>query len=84
MADYVKRVIIGFAEDIHGTAATPASEHLFQIRPEGERVMLEEEQAQCFHSTVAQLLFVTMRCRRDIQTAVAFLTTRVKSPDEDD
>jgi len=33
---------------------------------------------------VAQLLFVTMRCRRDIQTAVAFLTTRVKEPDEDD
>ncbi len=33
---------------------------------------------------MAQLLFVTMRCRRDIQTAVAFLTTRVKDPDEDD
>ncbi len=44
---------------------------------------LDTKQAQCFHSTVAQLLFVTMRCRRDIQTAVAFLTTRVKEPDED-
>ena len=33
---------------------------------------------------MAQLLFMAMRARRDIQTAVAFLTTRVKNPDEDD
>ncbi len=37
-----------------------------------------------FHHTVAQFLFMATRARRDIQTAVAFLTTRVKSPDEDD
>ncbi len=37
-ADYVKKVISGFAEDIHGTASTPASENLFQIRPDKERV----------------------------------------------
>ena len=37
-----------------------------------------------FHHTVAQLLFASARARRDIQTAVAFLTTRVKRPDEDD
>jgi hypothetical protein len=33
---------------------------------------------------VAQLLFMATRARQDIQIAVAFLTTRVKSPDEDD
>jgi hypothetical protein len=32
----------------------------------------------------AQLLFLSKRARPDIQTAVAFLCTRVKSPDEDD
>ncbi len=37
-----------------------------------------------FPCMVAQLLFVTLQCRRDIQTAVAFLTTRVKDPDKDD
>jgi hypothetical protein len=37
-----------------------------------------------FHHSVAQLLFVSTRVRRDIQTVVAFLTTRVKKPDEDD
>ena len=33
---------------------------------------------------MAQLLFMATRARRDIQTAVAFLTTRVKAPDKDD
>ena len=37
-----------------------------------------------FRHTVAQLLFLSARARRDIQTAVAFLTTRMKQPDEDD
>ena len=40
--------------------------------------------AAAFLHTVAQLLFMRSRARRDIQTAVAFLTTRVKGPDEDD
>ena len=37
-----------------------------------------------FHRTVAQLLFLCMRARRDIQTPVAFLATRMKEPDKDD
>jgi len=37
-----------------------------------------------FHRTVAQLLFFCTRARRDIRTAVGFLSTRVKNPDEDD
>ena len=45
---------------------------------------LPEDQARIFHHVVAQLLFMACRARRDIQTAVAFLTTRVKQPDEDD
>ena len=31
-----------------------------------------------------QLLFAANRERRDIQTAVSFLTTQVKAPDEDE
>ena len=37
-----------------------------------------------FHHTVAQLLFVSTRARPDISTAISFLTTCVKQPDEDD
>ncbi len=58
-------------------------EMLLWIRDSDNRVLLDEEQVQCFHSTVDQLLFITMQCRRDIQTTMAFLMTRVKDPDED-
>jgi len=46
--------------------------------------VIPEEQVRIFHHTVAQLLFLSGRARPDIKTAVAFLTTRVKEPDEDD
>ena len=36
-----------------------------------------------FHRTTAQLLFLSARARQDIQPATAFLTTRVRSPNED-
>ena len=36
-----------------------------------------------FHHTVAHLLFVSARARGNLQTAVAFLTTWFKYPDED-
>ena len=54
------------------------------IRDNEDARKLNEEQALAFHHTVAQLLFMAMRARRDIQMAVAFLTTRVQSPDEED
>ncbi len=73
MADYVKKLVEGFMKDIHGSASTPAGENLFQVQDEEHRVKLDEKRAQCFHSMVAKLLFVTMKCRRDIQTAMSFL-----------
>ena len=33
---------------------------------------------------MAQLLFTGIRCRKDAQTAIAFLTTTLRNPDEDD
>ena len=36
-----------------------------------------------FHQTTAQVLSITPRWRRDIQTTVVFLTERVKKPDDD-
>jgi hypothetical protein len=84
MEKYTGDIIDEFPEVIDGTAATPASDHLFKVRDNESAKTLPEEQASAFHCTVAQLLFLSGRARRDIQTAVAFLTTRVKSPDEDD
>jgi len=84
MYDFLKRTINDFPEEVRGQAATPAGDHLFDVRAESERKLLSEEWAQAFHHAVAQLLFVMIRCRRDLFTAVSFLTTRVKAPDEDD
>ncbi len=61
---------------------TPAGDYLFKVRDDGKK--LNKEQAEAFHHTVYQLLFAANRARRDSQTAVSFLTTRVKDLDEDD
>jgi hypothetical protein len=81
MFKYLQDVIDNFPEVIRGRAATQAAAHLFEVRDKKEVQALKEEQALAFHHTVAQLLFMATRARQDIQTAIAFLTTRVKNPD---
>ena len=83
MVSYLKNVIEAFPEQIVGRAATPVGDRLFDIRDEKDAKLLEEERAITFHHTTGQLLFMAAGARRDIQTAVAFLTTRVKLPDKD-
>lgn len=84
MDAYVAKVIKEFPEEITGVSPSPAADHLYQVRDPAQSKLLDEDRAVAFHHTVAQLLFASTRARRDIQVAVAFLTTRVKSPDEDD
>jgi hypothetical protein len=84
MLPYVKEIVDDFTEqsgDLE-TATTPAAEYLFKI--DNNAVKLSEEMGKVFHSFVAKCLLLTKRARPDIRTAVAFLTTRVKQPDEDD
>ena len=82
MDKYIANIIDSFPEPITGVSATPATDKLFQVRDDDRP--LPEEQAVMFHHVTAQLLFASTRVRRDIQTTVAFLTTRVKKPGEDD
>ena len=84
MIKYLDNVLTEFPEVLTGSAATPAADHLFKVREDGTAKLLDESEAQIFHHTTAQLLFLSTRARRDIQLAVAFLTTRVKAPDLDD
>ena len=63
---------------------TSATDHLCTVRPDGERKLPPEEQAQAFRRTTAQLLFLSQRARPNMQTLVSFLTKRVRVPDEDD
>jgi hypothetical protein len=83
MFKYLRNVIDEFPEIITGRAAMPAHDWLFDIRDKKKARELSKEQALAFHHMAVQLLFMAMRTKRDIQTAVAFLTTRVKNPDKD-
>ena len=82
MKGYISEIIEEFPEHIGNTANTPAATHLFDIKD--NRTLLPLDQKEVFHQTVAKLLWVAMRARPDILTALSFLTTRVKAPDKDD
>jgi hypothetical protein len=80
MFDYIENMLKELPVDMDGESATPAPNHLFEVNSE----KLEKDKADMFHHNVAKLLFLCKRARPDIQTAVAFLCTRVKGPDADD
>jgi hypothetical protein len=83
MVDYIDNMLSELPDDMEGESATPAGSHLFTVNHENP-ISLDRKTAELFHHNVAKLLFLCKRARPDIQTAVAFLTTRVKGPDLDD
>jgi len=82
MCEYVKKLVEDAPDDMAGVTKTPAGNHLFTTNPECDK--FPEKTAQVFHHIVAKLLYLCKRTRQDIQTAMAFLCTRVKDPDSDD
>jgi hypothetical protein len=82
MIDYIKNMLAKLPKDMAGEAATPAVNHLFEVNE--KPILLDKEKLELFHHYTAKLLFLCKRARPDIQTAVAFLTTRVRTPDKDD
>ena len=83
MEDYVKTVLEESPADMSGEAATPAANHLFETNSNSP-TLLDKDKSELFHHITAKLLVLCKRARLDIQTAVAFLCTRVKTPDVDD
>ena len=83
MKDYIQDMLDKLPSDImDGESATPSGEHLFTVK---ERpVLLDEATSQIFHTNTAKLLFLSKRARPDVQTTVAYLTTWLRAPDEDD
>ena len=84
MNKYVNKVIMVFPEEIGIPAVSPAAGCLFQVKEKEGPKSLPEKQFQDFLHVVAQLLFLSTRAWKDIQTDVSSLTTRVKSRGEDD
>ena len=84
MFDYLQDIIANIPEDLrtNRNTTTPAADHLFNSNPASPK--LNKKQAETFHHYIAKLLFAAKRARPDIQTAIAYLCTRVQHPDEDD
>ena len=61
MIKYLDSVIQEFPENLGATAITKVAEPLFKVRDDRKTQYLTEEQAQTFHHTVAQLLFMISR-----------------------
>ena len=83
MEEYMRVVLDGFLEDITETPEIPAASNLFNVRNDNKRELFDKTRDQAFHNAVAQLLFTGIRCRKYTQTAIVFLTTIVRKPDED-
>ena len=81
---YLREVLDDFPKEITGRVKTLAAKHLFEVRSGKEQVILDKPRARAFHHSATQLLFTLTRLRKDIHKAVAFLTTRVRSPGEDE
>jgi len=79
MDGYIKEILNSYK--VTGTAATPALSYLFEVR---DSSLLDKERADAFHSRTAKLLYLAKRVRPEILPTVNFLSTRVKSPTEDD
>ena len=81
MYNYIDKWLADLPSDMDGVARTLAAEHLFTVNPTPKQ--LNKETAMMLHHNVAKLLFLCKWAWPDLQTLVAFLSTCVKSPDED-
>ena len=62
--------------------SSAAPENLFVVDEDCKK--LDSVKAKAFHNIVTKALYVMKRARPDISVAIAFLTTRVRTPDQHD
>ena len=81
MFEYIAKIIEEFPTELDGEPTSPAANHLFEV--DENVIKLKSEQKDLFHKFVAKLQFFGKRARPDLQTAISFLSTRVREPDTD-
>ena len=84
MVPYIESMVEGFPkQSLQGPAVkSPWNENLFKVHDKSPK--LDQQRAELFHTVTAQGLFACKRARPDISPAIAYLTTRVREPNEDD
>ena len=83
MTKYVKEMINYFPIKLqqNHVASTPSNDKLFQ---NSNGKLLDLNRKEIFHTMAAKGLFLCKRARPDIQGTIAYLCTRVQSPNEGD
>jgi hypothetical protein len=79
---YLQDIVNEFQHELDKITSTPAALHWFEVSEDAK--LLDRNQRNIFHHTVAKVLWAAIRARSDLLTALLFLTGRVKEPDEDD
>ena len=79
MFDYLEDVIVDLK---NSRSYYPGNYQLMKVG--NDSPSLSPKDAKLFHRYVARLLFASKRARPDTQVCVAFLCTRVKSPNKQD
>jgi hypothetical protein len=82
MAPYMEEIVDEYPCIVPAGAKTPAANHLFDDTEES--TLPDSKQAKIFHHTVAKILWASMRARPDVLTAMSYLTSKVKNPNEND
>ncbi len=96
MVDYVDEIMVAYNKALsevsdgytivkkkRNQARTGAApENLFVVNNDAEK--LSDEAATAFHNLMAKMLYVSKHARPDVSTALAFLMTRVRTPDVED
>ena len=82
MSDCIQVILQDTPTNLRGTSMVPAAKHLFTTRPDAPKINPQEQ--ELFHHLTMQLMYLSQRGRPDIRTAMAFLSSRVAYPDQDD
>ena len=81
ISDYIQVILQDTPANLRGTSMVPAAKHLFTTRPDTPKISPQEQ--EIFHHLTMQLMYLSQRGIPDIRTAVAFLSSRVANPDQD-
>ena len=82
MSYYVKKMVAEFPSKLRDGIRCPWTERLFKVDDKSPE--LNESQSKTMYTFVMKGMFVCKRSRQDIQPAIAFLSTRVQRPTEQD
>ena len=82
MSDYIQVILQDTPANLCGTSMVPAAKHLFTTRPDAPKISPQEQ--EIFHHLTMQLMYLSQHGRPNIQTAIAFLSSRVSNPNQDD